>query len=95
MSEEGFCAVGDFDVIGMFFIVVFSFKIAIELCDLFFGSFTKGSLFLFFDFIVVEKLIVEIEITFGHYLEKRFSVEVDLVVVIIGLVVDVGVGESA
>lgn len=45
--------------------------------------------------LIVEKLVVEVEVTFGQNLEERLAVEVDLVVVLVGLVVDIGVGEAA
>ena len=37
---------------------------------------------------------MEIEVAFGDNLEEGLSVEIDFVVVMIGLVVDTGVGES-
>ena len=37
---------------------------------------------------------MEIEVAFGDDLEEGLSVEIDFVVVIIGLVVDIRVGES-
>jgi hypothetical protein len=45
--------------------------------------------------LIVLQLIVKVEVALGQYLEKRLAVEVDLVVVLIGLVVDIGVGEAA
>lgn len=38
---------------------------------------------------------MEVEVAFGEDLEERLAVEVDLVVVLVGLVVDIGVGETA
>jgi hypothetical protein len=37
---------------------------------------------------------MEIEVAFRNDLEERFSVEVDFVVVAIGLIVDIRIGES-
>jgi hypothetical protein len=44
--------------------------------------------------LVVEELVVEIEVALGEDLEEGLAVEVDLVVVLVGLVVDIGVGEA-
>jgi len=37
---------------------------------------------------------MQIEVAFGHDLEERLAVEVDIFVLLVGLIVDVGVGES-
>ena len=44
---------------------------------------------------IVEELVVEVEVAFGENLEEGLTVEVDLVIVLVGLVVDIGVGEAA
>ena len=50
--------------------------------------------FFFFDLFIEKQLVVEVEVAFGDDLEERLSVEVDFVVVVIGLVVDVGICEA-
>ena len=45
--------------------------------------------------LIVLQLVVKVEVALGQYLEKRLAVEVDLVVVLVGLVVDIRVSESA
>lgn len=44
---------------------------------------------------VEEQLVVQIEVAFGEYLEEGLAVKIDLVVALVGLVVDVGVCKSA
>lgn len=44
--------------------------------------------------LIVEQLVVEVEVALGKHLEERLSVKVDLVVVLVGLIVDVGIGEA-
>jgi hypothetical protein len=44
--------------------------------------------------LVIHELIVEVEVALGEDLEERLAVEVDFIVVLVGLVVDVGVGET-
>lgn len=95
MFEYNFCAVCDINYFWMLLILVLRFEIAIELSNLFFGAFSEIGFFLLLDLLVEEQLVVEIEVTLGNYLEERFAVEIDLVVVRVGLVVDIWVGESA
>jgi hypothetical protein len=45
--------------------------------------------------LVVEELVVQVEVALGQDLEERLAVEVDLVVVLVGLVVDVRVRKTA
>ena len=80
--------------LGMFLVGVFALEVGVELLLLVFASLSQCWFFLFFDPLVEEELIVEIEVAFGDDLEERLPVEIDFVVVIIGLVVDIGVGES-
>ena len=80
--------------LGMFLVGVFALEVGVELLLLVFASLSQCWFFLFFDPLVEEELVVEIEVAFGDDLEERLPVEIDLVIVIIGLVVDIGVGES-
>lgn len=95
MSEDGFCAVYDVDSFGMLLVLVFAFEIVIEHGDFILGSFAEIGFLFFLDLFIEEQLVVEVEITLWDDLEEGFAVKVDLVVLFKGLIVDVGVSESA
>ena len=94
MLEDNFCTIGDTNCFRVILIRVLSFEIGGQLGDLLLAPLPESSLFFFFDFLIEQQLVVEVEVAFGNDLEERLSVEVDLVVVVISLVVDVGISES-
>lgn len=94
MLEYNFSAISYVDCLWMLAILVFRFEIAIELSDLFFCTVAKTSFFLFLNLLVEEELIMKIEVTLRNYLEERFTVKIDFVVVLIGLIVNIWVSES-
>jgi hypothetical protein len=76
------------------FVSVLIFEIADELDDLLLGPLLEGIALLLLDGFVEKQLVVQIEVAFGHDLEERLAVEVDVLVLLVGLVVDVGVCET-
>ncbi len=78
----------------MVFVSVLIFEIADELDDLLLGPLLEGIALLLLDGFVEKQLVVQIEVAFGHDLEERLAVEVDVLVLLVGLVVDVGVCET-
>lgn len=95
MAEDDLCSVGDLYAIGMVLVSVFALEIDHELLGFVLAAFPECRFLLLLDFFVEEELVVEVEVALGDNLEEGLPVEVDFVIVIIGLVVDIGIGESA
>lgn len=94
MLEHYLSAILHVDFIWMLPILVLVDEVANKLGDFFLRTFFECVSLLLFDCVVVEQLIVEIEVAFGYDLEERFSIEVDVFILLVGLVVDVGICET-
>ena len=77
----------------MVLVSVFILQIAHELHDLLLRPFFER-VTLFILQVLVEKLVMEIEVAFGQDLKERFAIEVYVLVLLVGLVVDVGICEA-
>ena len=81
------------DFIRVVLVSVFILQIAHELHDLLLRPFFER-VTLFILQVLVEKLVMEIEVAFGKDLKERFAIEVYVLVLLVGLVVDVGICEA-
>ena len=81
------------DFIRVVLVSVFILQIAHELHDLLLRPFFER-VTLFILQVLVKKLVMEIEVAFGKDLKERFAIEVYVLVLLVGLVVDVGICEA-
>ena len=78
----------------MFLVSVLTLEVANQLLGFVFGPLSESRFFFFFDLLIKEELIVKVEVAARDDLEERLSVKIDFIVVVIGLVVDVGVSKA-